>query len=179
MRGGFVACVRADGRALDRVVEHMRWHRGKGLRAERDGLEIAALVDGIAGPFVETSAGRTVVVHGAAPAPLAELQRRQARFAAIEWDGVRLRASRDPVGLAPRFYRMLQGGVWLATEVHPLVALGDVAPDLEALTARAAFTPMDDRTGWEGIGRVLPGETLEIGPDRRASSARYWQPAEL
>jgi asparagine synthase (glutamine-hydrolysing) len=178
MRGGFVACLNGDGRLLDEVVEHMRWHHGKGVRDHGDGLEIAALVDGGDGPTFETGGGRTVLIHGAAPAPLAELQRRGRRFAAIEWDGRRLRVSRDPIGLAPLFYRVFRGAVWLATEVRPLVALGSAAPDLETLTARAAFAPIDDRTGWEGIGRVLPGSTLEIGPDGQVSSIRYWQPAE-
>jgi asparagine synthase (glutamine-hydrolysing) len=178
MRGGFVACLNGNGRLLDQVVEHMRWHRGKGVRDHRNGLEIAALVDGPDGPAVDTGRGQTLLVHGAAPAPLAELLRCQTRFSAVEWDGRRLRASRDPIGLAPLFYRVFQGGVWLATEVQPLVALGSPPPDLEALTARAVFAPIDDRTGWEGIGRVLPGSTLEVGPDGRVSSVRYWKPAE-
>jgi asparagine synthase (glutamine-hydrolysing) len=179
MRGGFVACLNGSGRTLDQVVEHMRWHYGKAVRHHCDGLEIAAFVDGADGPVVESPAGRTVLVHGAAPAPLAELERRQARFAAIEWDGVRLRASRDPIGLAPLFYRVFQGGVWFATEVQPLVALGEPAPDLGALTARTAFVPLDDRTGWDGIHRVLPGSTVEIGPELEISSAFYWRPAEM
>jgi asparagine synthase (glutamine-hydrolysing) len=179
MRGGFVACLSGDPRALDRVVECMRGHRGKAARDHRDGLEIAALVDGADGPVVETrGGGRTLLVHGAAPAPLAELQRSGPRFSVLEWDGARLRASRDPLGLAPLFYRVVRGGVYLSTEVSPLIALEPPAPDLEALTARTAFVPLDDRTGWQGIHRVLPGSTLEIDPDRRMSSARYWHPAE-
>ncbi len=179
MRGGFVACLGGDAEVLDRVVECVQWHRGKAVRDQRDGLEIAAFVDGVDGPVVETRAGRTVLVHGAAPAPLAELQRGEQRFAAIEWDGRLLRASRDPLGLAPLFYRVFQGGVFLATEARPLVALGRPAPDLEALVARTAFAPLDDRTGWQGVSRVLPGSTAEIGPDLRVSSDVYWAPAEL
>jgi len=179
MRGGFVACLNGDGRTLDQVVERMRWHRGKAVRDHRAGLEIAAFVDRADGPVVETRAGQTILVHGAIPAPLAELQRREPRFAAIEWDGRLLRASRDPMGLAPLFYRVFQGGVWLATEVQPLVALGTTAPDLAAVAGQAAFVPLVDRTGWEGIHRVLPGSTVEIGPELRVSSAFYWRPAEL
>jgi asparagine synthase (glutamine-hydrolysing) len=179
MRGGFVACLGGDAKGLDRVAECLRWHRGKVARDQRDGLEIAAFVDGADGPVVETHAGRTLLVHGAGPEPLAELQCRQGRFAAIEWDGRALRASRDPLGLAPLFYRVFRGGVFLATEARPLVALGSPAPDLEALTGRTSFVPMDDRTGWQSIARVLPGSILEIGPDLRVSSAPYWDPARL
>lgn len=177
MRGGFVACLNGDGRDLDRIVERMRWHRGKPLRACRDGLEIAAYVDGVEGPFVDMRGGRTLLVHGAAPAALAELQQRANRFAAIEWDGRRLRASRDPIGLAPLFYRAFGEAIWLATEVEALAALGDLAPNLEALIGQAAFVPMDDQTGWQGIARVLAGSTVEIGPDRRAVSTGYWLPS--
>jgi len=179
MRGGFVACLNGNSRVLDRIVECLRWHRGKPLRDHRDGLEIAAYVDDAEGPIVETQGGRTLLVHGAAPAPLAELQRRERRFAAIEWDGQRLRATRDPIGLAPLFHRAFGGGIWFSTEVQPLAALGSLAPDLEALTGQAAFVPSDARTGWQGIARVLAGSTLEIGPDRRAVSTGYWAPGEL
>jgi asparagine synthase (glutamine-hydrolysing) len=157
----------------------MQWHRGNAVRDHRDGLDVALFVDDAEGPVVETRAGRTLVVHGAAPAPLADLQRRERRFAAVEWDGRLVRASRDPIGLAPLFYRVFGGGVWFATEVRPLAALGTLAPDLEGLAARAAFVPLDDRTGWQGIARVLAGSTVEIGPDRQVSSAYYWAPVEL
>jgi len=99
------------------------------------------------------------------------------RFAAIHWDGVRLIASRDPIGLAPLFYRFVEGAVWLSTEVGPLLCLGPSAPDLEALSARAAFVPLDERTGWVGIHRVLPGSTLEIEvPGLAIRSTPYWRP---
>jgi asparagine synthetase B (glutamine-hydrolysing) len=177
MRGGFVACVGGDPGDLDRVVECLRWHRGKAVRDRRDGLEIAAFTDGADGPAIETRAGRTYVVHGAEPEPLAELRRRGGRFAAIEWDGRVLRAIRDPFSLAPLFYRVVEGRVFLATEVRPLVALGKPAPDLEALTCRTSFVPMDDRTGWQSIFRVIPGSTLTVGPDLEASSTLDWAPA--
>jgi asparagine synthase (glutamine-hydrolysing) len=175
MRGGFVACLNGDRRTLDQVVESMRWHRGKAVRDRRDDLEIAALVDDVEGPAIETRDGRTLVVHGAAPAPFADIQRQHPRFAAVEWDGRILRASRDPIGLAPLFYRLIEGAVWLATEVQPLIALGKTAPDLEALTALAAFAPLDDRTGWQGISRVLAGSTVEISRDGHVSSVPYWR----
>jgi hypothetical protein len=179
MRGGFVACVGGDGSLLERVVDRIAWHRGSARREHRDGLDLALFVDDVEGPMVETRSGRTIVVHGAPPSPLEELQRREQRFAAIEWDGRRLRATRDPIGLAPLFYRVFRGAIWLATEVQPLAALGSLVPDLEALCAQAAFVPLDDRTGWQGIARVLAGSTVEIGPDRRVVSTGYWAPGEL
>jgi asparagine synthase (glutamine-hydrolysing) len=180
MRGGFVACLSAKPQRLERAVDHLRWHRGKAVRHHCNGLEVACLVDAAEGPAVDTSAGVTRVVHGAAPAPLAQLERTATRFAAIEWDGKTLRASRDALGLAPLFYRRLPEAVWLASEVAPLVSLQPPVPDLEALAARAAFVPLDERTGWLGIHRVLPGGAIEIDSrDLSIAGRRHWEPARL
>ncbi len=180
MRGGFVACLSAKPQPIERVVEQLRWHRGVAVHHHCRGLEIASLVDATEGPTVETRAGVTRLVHGAPQSPLADLQRTAARFAAIEWDGTTLRASRDALGLAPLFYRRLPDALWLATEVAPLVSVQTPVPDLEALSARAAFVPLDDRTGWRGIHRVVPGGTIEVDArDLGIVSSRYWEPARL
>ena len=180
MRGGFVACLSARPQQVERVADRLRWHRGRAVHHSCDGLEIASLVDAAEGPVVETRAGVTRLVHGEAPAPLAQLERTATRFAGFEWDGRTLRASRDALGLAPLFYRRLSGAVWLATEVAPLVSLQTPILDLEALSARAAFVPLDDRTGWQDIHRVLPGGAIEIGTsDLGIATSRYWGPARL
>lgn len=177
MRGGFVACLGASC-AVEPVVERLRWHRGRAARQRVGKLDVASFVDAVEGPMVETRGGTTLLVHGASPAPLAELQRTAARFAALEWDGQRLRASRDALGLAPLFYRRLADAIWFATEVAPLVSLERPVPDLEALSARAAFVPLDDRTGWRGIHRVLPGTTVVVdGRDLSITETRHWTPA--
>lgn len=179
MRGGFVACLDGDPRALERVVADLRWHHGNPFRHHAGRLEIAAFVDEACGPVVETQGSGTLLVHGAAPAPLRDLQRSAQRFAAIEWDGKTLRVSRDPFGLVPLFYRLFRGGVWLATEVHPLVSLEFPGPDLECLVARAAFSPLENRTGWADIRRVLPGSTVEFGSDVVARSTSHWMPEQV
>jgi hypothetical protein len=182
MRGGFVACIgigETPG-AVERAAEMLRWHRGRPERFHGDRIELALYVDAADGPLVETAGGSTRLVHGAALAPLADLQRTAGRFAAIEWDGSSLRASRDPLGLAPLFYRVLPDAIWLATEITPLLKLGGTPADTEALSARAAFAPMDERTGWQGILRILPGCTFEFRPpDWRAHIVRYWHPERL
>ena len=180
MRGGFVACLGGNAQVLERVVEHMRWHRGKPVRHHCGGVEIAAFVDAIEGPIVETRAGTTTLVHGSSPAPFAELQRNGARFVALEWNGEVLKATRDPLGLAPLFYRIVGETLWLATEIAPLVSLEAPAADLDALSARAAFVPIDGRTGWNGIHRVVPGCMLEVAVSSlQIRSSRYWFPERL
>ena len=181
MRGGFVACIGASQPVLEHAVQHLRWHHGAPMRLAANGLLIAANVDAVEGPTLVTRAGTQLVVHGSGGATsIAQLHLSATRFAAVQWDGHVLHATRDPFGLAPLFYRLVDGAAWLASEVGPLLALGNPGPDLEALSARAAFVPLDERTGWLGIHRVLPGSTLEIHlPSQHLASTRYWFPERL
>ena len=177
MRGGFVACVSAKPGAAESMLEHLRWHRGNAVSYRAVGLEIAAFVDPDTGPFFESSGGVAILAHGAPVASLEDLQSTYTRFAALQWDGTRLRATRDPFGLVPLFYRVVDSAIWLATEVAPLLHVKLCAPDLEALCARAAFVPLDERTGWQDIHRVLPGTTLDVDVARmKFQCSRYWFP---
>jgi asparagine synthase (glutamine-hydrolysing) len=178
MRGGFVACLGDHGGRIERAVERLRWHHGAGMRYRHGRLEIAALCDSRDGPSVDCAPGFLVLVHGAGAESLPVLQSRAGRFASLHWDGAVLRASRDPLGLAPLFYRTVRGAVWLASEIHALLGIEPDVPHLGALSARAAFAPLDEETGWEGIRRVVPGCTLEIGSDLRMRTLRYWDPGQ-
>lgn len=180
MRGGFVACAGTRQPVPEHIVQRLRWHQGEPLHHHANGLSIAACVDPAEGPTWSSQGDRQLLVHGdAGLASMLQLQQHATRFAALEWDGRLLRAARDPFGLAPLFYRQFDGAVWLASEVGPLLALGPTGPDLEALSARAAFVPLDERTGWLGIHRVLPGNTLEVQtPGQTPRSARFWFPEQ-
>jgi asparagine synthase (glutamine-hydrolysing) len=180
MRGGFVACLGAGPHLVERAAERLRWHRGEPVSHRVGDLTIACLVDPQQGPFAETGARTARLVHGATPSPLDELRRSATRFAAIEWDGTTLHAGRDALGLAPLFYRRLPDSLWLATEVAPLMDLHAPTPDVEALSALAGFVPIDDRTGWRGIHRVLPGGALAFSAnDHSVHAAEAWNPAPL
>jgi asparagine synthetase B (glutamine-hydrolysing) len=177
MRGGFVACLGDHGGRIERVAEGLRWHRGSEMRYRHGRLDIVALCDPGDGPNVDCTSGALVLVHGGAADQLTVLQSDSSRFAALHWDGTVLRATRDPMGLAPLFYRATRGAVWLASEIHALLGVAPNAPHLAALSARAAFVPLDEETGWEGIRRVLPGSTVEIDADLRVMMLRYWDPS--
>ena len=180
MRGGFVACLGGEPRQVERAAEGLRWHRGAPLVHRAGQLVIASLCDPQQGPFVETRGSSALLVHGAPPAPLADLRRSASRYAAIEWDGTTLKAARDALGLAPLFYRRLQDAFWLATEVGPLVALAPAQPDPEALSAQAGFVPQVARTGFSGIFRVVPGEEIAVAAaGLRVETRRTWDPAAL
>ena len=177
MRGAFVACFgEVDQGELERVADASRWHRGDVEVFTSDGFHVAVQVESSDGPHVEVRGRRVRVVHGDDAGSIDDLQRRGGRFVALEADGATLRAARDPIGLAPLFYRVVGEQMWLATEVAPLVALGGTSPDLAALSAQAALVPNDADTGFEGIRRLLPGHSLLATRRLAVTEQPYWSP---
>lgn len=164
---------------VETLTEQLRWHRGNAASYSMGPLEIATLSDGEHGPSVSAEADRILMTHGADARPIAELERGHERFAALESDGRILRASRDPMGEVPLFFRIHGGSAWLATEIHPLLDVAPTLPDLEALSAEAAFVPYTMRTGWSGILRVPPGSTATFDASLRLSVSPYWRPTTL
>ncbi len=180
MRGAFVACFgEVDQSEVERVADGHRWHQGEPEYHAAPGFHVAVLAQPVDGPHVEMRGGKVLVVHGRSGRSLADLQRGGDRFAAIESGGETLHAARDPMGLAPLFYRVVGRSLWLATEVSPLVALRRPRPDLAALSAQAALVPDDTRTGFEGIRRLLPGHSLRVTRDLVSSQSPYWDPRAL
>jgi hypothetical protein len=178
MRGGFVACLASTDPSesrLESVVARLRWHAGELSTHRHGGLQIACLADDVHGPTVEISGGTLVLCHGAPPERLERLERHD-RFAGIESNGESLRAIRDPMGEVPLFYRRVGDEFWLGTEIHPLLAIAPAEPDLEWLAAFVAAVEHPEMTGWVGIGRVLPGEIVEVDRGLRMSPWRYFVP---
>lgn len=180
MRGGFVACLTSSGHGrdprLDVAVEALRWHRGAPSFHRHGQLQIACLVDSDHGPTVEIGDGILRLAHGSPAEPLDTLRARD-RFVGVESDGQTLRAVRDPMGEVPLFYRRIGGEFWLATEVHPLLAVAPADPDLDWLAAFSAMVEYPDRTGWAGVARALPGEILYVDAQLRSRQERYFLPS--
>ena len=178
MRGGFVACLggsaRADAR-LEMAVSRMRWHTGEPSAHRLGGFQVVCLVDAAHGPTVEIGNGRLRLCHGGPAEPLEELVQRD-RFVGVESDGRSLRAARDPMGEVPLFYRRLGDELWLASEIHPLIALAPADPDLDWLAAFAARVEYPERTGWSGIKRALPGVVTVVNRQLHVRSERYFSP---
>jgi len=182
MRGGLVVCIGdpdAVSARLRRVASRLRWHHGRAEEHVLGRLTAILFVDDGHGPALEQRRDRAVISHGGLPQPLSELHLGSSRFAALEWDGRALRASRDPLGEVPLFYYHSVDAVWFATEILPLATLGPAVPDLEAITATASALPLPERTGWEGVLRVLPGEVVEVDPALTTRRWRYWHPSSL
>lgn len=77
--------------------------------------------------------------------------------------------SRDPFGIKPMYLAEVPGGMAFASEAQALVAAGLVTPRVRA-EARSELLQMQFTTGpetiFEGITRVLPGETIALGEGR-------------
>ncbi|PHK95921.1 asparagine synthase (glutamine-hydrolyzing) [Pseudoroseomonas rhizosphaerae] len=77
--------------------------------------------------------------------------------------------ARDPFGIKPLYTAELPGGIAFASEPQALIGAGLVAPRLRP-EARAELLQMQFTTGaetiFEGIHRVLPGETIAIAEGR-------------
>ena len=77
----------------------------------------------------------------------------------------RLILSRDPFGIKPLYYAETAQGFAFASEPHALIASGLAAPKLN-MHARNELLQLQFTTGadtvFEGIRRILPGETLAI-----------------
>jgi len=73
--------------------------------------------------------------------------------------------ARDPFGIKPLYIAEVAGGIAFASEPQALIAAGLVQPRVRA-AARAELLQLQFTTGaetiFEGISRVLPGETLAI-----------------
>lgn len=85
---------------------------------------------------------------------------------------------RDPFGVKPLYLAEVAGGIAFASEPQALVAAGLVAPRVRA-EARAELLQVQFTTGaetiFEGIRRVLPGETVVIADG--AITGRHRRPA--
>jgi len=86
-------------------------------------------------------------------------------IAAIEPDTGRAYLARDPFGIKPLYYVENAEGVFFASEPKALFAAGITAPKLNP-AARDEFLQLQFTSGpetiYQGVRRVLPGETLTI-----------------
>ncbi len=87
----------------------------------------------------------------------------------------RLILTRDPFGIKPLYYAEVAEGLIFASEPQALFASGWISPSLNP-RARDELLQMQFTTGaetmFEGISRVLPGETLVVIDGRVAERSR-------
>lgn len=89
---------------------------------------------------------------------------------------------RDPLGEAPLYYSQTRRGVWVADDIGDLLAVPDVAHDVDmdavALRLARCFRLIANRTDFRAISKVPPGTIVRID-EHGLREIRYWQPESV
>lgn len=107
-----------------------------------------------------------------------ERLRGQFAFAAFDRSSGVLHLVRDRLGILPLYYWRAGERLVFGSEVKAILAAGGVTPAVDGdsldayLAGRAVPAPY---TLFAGIKKVPPGHRLEVTPDGRISSHRYWE----
>ncbi|CAM3978792.1 asparagine synthetase B [Smaragdicoccus niigatensis] len=100
-------------------------------------------------------------------------------FAFAIWDAERaeLFVARDPCGMRPAFYATTENGFVAASTIQSVLAVIDGSPtiDEDYLIGYLADVTPRDRTIWNGIRRLAPGESL-VANESGTRVWTYWQP---
>lgn len=132
----------------------------------------------------QTDSDSETILHAYAElghAFLAELRGMYA-FALHDVRQRRLILARDRLGIKPLFYVELPGRVAFASELKALLALLPQAPPLDAGALREVLQHQfatGERTVFQGIRRVLPGEVMTIDYALRVERRQYWSALDV
>lgn len=100
-------------------------------------------------------------------------------FAAAIWDGQRAHLMVDPFGEKPLLWAETPAGVYVSSEIAPLVALLGMQPDLDP-SAWAAYLGLGyfpaPATAYKGICRLPAGSVLAVEKGKATAPKRYWTP---
>ncbi len=96
-------------------------------------------------------------------------------FAFAIWDGDRLFAARDRLGIKPFYFATAGNDFAFASEVKALLPfLPEIATDPEALAEYLTFQyPISNRTLFRHVTQLLPGHTLTVERGQ-VRTRRYW-----
>jgi asparagine synthase (glutamine-hydrolysing) len=106
------------------------------------------------------------------------VERLRGMFAIAIWDArkERLFLARDRVGKKPLYYRLDQNEIRFGSEIKAIVEDRSVPrePDLPAIDHYLTYGYVPAPwTAFAGIKKLLPGHTLSVGRDGKASISRY------
>jgi asparagine synthase (glutamine-hydrolysing) len=91
------------------------------------------------------------------------------------WDGKRLFAARDRIGIKPFYYAVIDGVFYFASEVKALLPiLPDIVTDFDALAEYLTFQyTIGDRNLFKHVHVLLPGHALLV-ENGSVRTYRYW-----
>ena len=107
------------------------------------------------------------------------VQHLRGMFAFAIWDRSKktLFIARDRLGIKPLYYRLTQERLLFGSEIKVLLAHGGIRAQFnrQALPEYLAFGYLSgEETFYAGIRKLLPGHTMEIGPDGKPDIRQYW-----
>jgi asparagine synthase (glutamine-hydrolysing) len=109
----------------------------------------------------------------------AGFRRIDGQFGLAIWDGKRqtLVLARDFLGVRPLYYRATPGGVIFASEIKALLAVPDVAAEVDEVAVSHYLTFLTvpgPRTLFKNISKLPAGSTATFGPGGRAEIKPFW-----
>ena len=100
-------------------------------------------------------------------------------FAFVMWDGREAQIAVDPFGEKPLYVAETQDGLYLSSELPPLVELLELAPLLQP---RHIFEQLalgyirGPGTVYPGVTRMMPGHSAVIRDGKLGQARAYWRP---
>jgi asparagine synthase (glutamine-hydrolysing) len=131
------------------------------------------------GVEITTEGDTEVLLQAWATFGPAALDRVDGMFAFALWDGETAALAVDPFGEKPLYVAESAEGVYVASELQPLVDLLQPQPDLagDRLTAFLALGYLPSpQTAWRGIRRLPAGHHATVTTGRLGPVRSYWQP---
>src|SRR5258706_3544725 len=103
------------------------------------------------------------------------LSRLRGMFAFALWDGHRLFPARDPFGIKPLYYAVVDDGLYFGSEIKALLpGLPEIATDPDALAEYFTLQyTLGERTLFKHVNALLPGHGLVV-ENGHVRVFRYW-----
>ncbi|MGF1631580.1 MAG: asparagine synthase (glutamine-hydrolyzing) [Kiloniellaceae bacterium] len=131
------------------------------------------------GVTLTTGGDTEVLMQALATFGLDALDRLDGMFAFALWDGSQAHLAVDPFGEKPLYIAENAEGVYVASELAPLIDLLDPEPDLDGENFIAflalGYLP-SPRTAWRGIRRLSAGHHASVSQGRLKAVRPYWRP---
>jgi asparagine synthase (glutamine-hydrolysing) len=107
------------------------------------------------------------------------VQHLRGMFAFAIWDRNKrtLFIARDRLGIKPFYYELTPERLLFGSEIKVVLSRGGIRPEFSrsALPEFLAFGYLSgEETFYAGIRKLLPGHTMEIGPDGQSDIRQYW-----
>ncbi|MGD1216169.1 MAG: asparagine synthase (glutamine-hydrolyzing) [Terriglobales bacterium] len=85
--------------------------------------------------------------------------------------------ARDRLGIKPLYYKLTPERLLFGSEIKAVLAHGGIRPEFNraVLPEYLAFGYLSgEESFYAGIGKLLPGHTMMVGPDGKAEIRQYW-----